>query len=130
MKFGETFMEYLQGDETGILVKCAHVEYKRLKKVLKNCRSQGPASAFCKNEQQKDEGNYELSPALSQFCQYESCPCKFSFLHMFFLESCKLDMRFLSNWKTSGWQLSAEYIVFCAQLWCTEIKAEYGSCKC
>jgi E3 ubiquitin-protein ligase BAH len=79
MKFGDTFMQYLQGDQTGNLVKCAHVEYKRLNEVLKNCRSQGSASASCKNEQQKDEGNNELSSGLSQFCHCESCPCKFSF---------------------------------------------------
>eukprot|EP00258_Populus_trichocarpa_P005963 XP_002309274.3 probable E3 ubiquitin-protein ligase BAH1-like [Populus trichocarpa] len=74
MKFGDTFMQYLQGDQTGNLVKCAHVEYKRLNEVLKNCRSQGSASASCKNEQQKDEGNNELSSGLSQFCHCESCP--------------------------------------------------------
>ncbi|KAJ6995429.1 hypothetical protein NC653_018023 [Populus alba x Populus x berolinensis] len=74
MKFGDTFMQYLQGDQTGNLVKCAHVEYKILKKVLKNCRSQGSSSASCKNEQQKDEGNNELSSGLSQFCHCESCP--------------------------------------------------------
>jgi hypothetical protein len=47
---------------------------------------------------------------------------------MFLLESCKLDMGFPSNLKTFGWQLSAEFI-FSAQLWCTEIKADYGSRK-
>ncbi|XP_022935595.1 probable E3 ubiquitin-protein ligase BAH1-like isoform X2 [Cucurbita moschata] len=39
MKFGETFMEYLHGDREWFLDKCSHVEYKRLKKVLKSCRT-------------------------------------------------------------------------------------------
>ncbi|CAI0406480.1 unnamed protein product [Linum tenue] len=38
MKFGEAFREYLHGDQEKFLDKCSHVEYKRLKKVLKRCR--------------------------------------------------------------------------------------------
>ncbi|XAR69836.1 Ubiquitin--protein ligase [Bertholletia excelsa] len=62
MKFGETFMEYLHGDQGGFLEKCSHVEYKRLKKVLKSCRT---CRAF------KDDND---NPAASQLCQYEACP--------------------------------------------------------
>lgn len=39
MKFGDTFKDYLQGDQEWFLQKCAHFEYKRLKKVLKRCRA-------------------------------------------------------------------------------------------
>ncbi|XP_042392714.1 probable E3 ubiquitin-protein ligase BAH1-like 1 [Zingiber officinale] len=38
MKFGQTFTEYLHGEQKAFLNKCSHVEYKRLKKVLKSCR--------------------------------------------------------------------------------------------
>eukprot|EP01018_Ginkgo_biloba_P038837 Gb_25731 [translate_table: standard] len=38
MKFGERFSEYLHGDDERFLDKCTHVEYKRLKKLLKKCR--------------------------------------------------------------------------------------------
>jgi len=38
MKFGERFAEYLHGEDEHFLDKCSHLEYKRLKKVLKKCR--------------------------------------------------------------------------------------------
>ncbi|PKI32801.1 hypothetical protein CRG98_046794 [Punica granatum] len=38
MKFEEMFTEYLHGDQERFLDKCSHVEYKRLKEVLKSCR--------------------------------------------------------------------------------------------
>eukprot|EP01018_Ginkgo_biloba_P011090 Gb_14146 [translate_table: standard] len=38
MKFGETFSEYLHGEQERFLHKCSHLEYKQLKKVLKKCR--------------------------------------------------------------------------------------------
>ncbi|CAN4117982.1 unnamed protein product [Withania somnifera] len=57
MKFGETFMEYLQGEE-GSDKFCPHVEYKRLKKVLKSCRA-------CR------ESNHDHQP--SAICQLQSC---------------------------------------------------------
>lgn len=67
MKFGETFKEYLHGEQEGPLDKCAHVEYKRLKKVLKTCRT-------CPLSHSRDgkEGDGE-NPALSQLCQCQSC---------------------------------------------------------
>ncbi|KAJ6756198.1 E3 UBIQUITIN-PROTEIN LIGASE BAH1, partial [Salix purpurea] len=73
MKFGETFMEYLHGEQEGCLDKCAHVEYKRLKKVLKKCRSQGSSSTSCNDEQQQ-EMDSEQNHSLSQFCHCQSCP--------------------------------------------------------
>ncbi|XP_059463368.1 probable E3 ubiquitin-protein ligase BAH1-like isoform X1 [Corylus avellana] len=56
MKFGESFAEYLHGDQERFLEKCSHVEYKRLKKVLKNCRS-------CK----------AVGDSWNSECQCESC---------------------------------------------------------
>ncbi|XP_074573319.1 putative E3 ubiquitin-protein ligase BAH1-like 1 [Curcuma longa] len=38
MKFGQTFTEYLHGEQEAFLNKFSHVEYKHLKKVLKSCR--------------------------------------------------------------------------------------------
>ncbi|XP_011042524.1 PREDICTED: probable E3 ubiquitin-protein ligase BAH1-like [Populus euphratica] len=73
MKFGETFMEYLHGEQEGCLDKCAHVEYKRLKKVLKKCRSQGPPSTSCNDEQQQERDS-EQNHSLSQVCHCKSCP--------------------------------------------------------
>ncbi|KAL3830168.1 hypothetical protein ACJIZ3_018970 [Penstemon smallii] len=62
MKFGETFTEYLQAHQDRFLDKCCHVEYKRLKKVLKNCRR-------CRGGL-----NGEDDAPLSLCCQIESCP--------------------------------------------------------
>ncbi|KAL5545638.1 hypothetical protein UlMin_005325 [Ulmus minor] len=39
MKFEETFSEFLQKEQERLMDKCTHVEYKRLKKVLKSCRN-------------------------------------------------------------------------------------------
>lgn len=74
-------MEYLHGDREWFLDKFSHVEYKRLKKVLKNCRTCKALHDSCSAEQDdKDESctaeqeykeNIESS---SQICQCESCP--------------------------------------------------------
>ncbi|KAL1541459.1 RING-type E3 ubiquitin transferase [Salvia divinorum] len=63
MKFGEKFSEYLESNQERFVEGCRHVEYKRLKKVLKRCRScrainDSPSSAVDDN---------------AQFCQLESC---------------------------------------------------------
>lgn len=58
MKFGDTFMEYLHGDQEWFLDKCSHVEYKRLKKVLKSCRT-------CR-----------LNNSYTNECECKSCPRK------------------------------------------------------
>lgn len=85
MKFGETFTEYLHGDQERVLDKCSHVEYKRLKKVLKSCRTcKGLQDSACKSEQQRDEGN-DISE--SQLCQCQSS-CQLCD-HMFFSELMK-----------------------------------------
>ncbi|XP_059669851.1 probable E3 ubiquitin-protein ligase BAH1-like [Cornus florida] len=75
MKFGETFMEYLHRDQEGFVDKCSHVEYKRLKKVLKSCRTCRALKEGKMNDSMSD-----------QFCQFESCPvCD----QMFFSELMK-----------------------------------------
>jgi len=84
MKFGETFKEYLHGDQEWFLDKFSHVEYKRLKKVLKSCRT-CKALPDCKpkTDQQRDD---EENPTLSQYCQCQSCPGEFfTFFLLFFL---------------------------------------------
>ncbi|KAJ7971368.1 putative E3 ubiquitin-protein ligase BAH1-like protein [Quillaja saponaria] len=64
MKFGETFTEYLQGEQEWFLdKKCSYVEYKRLKKVLKSCRT-------CKSL--KGSSSSEQEPK-DQLCQCQSC---------------------------------------------------------
>ncbi|XP_050226620.1 probable E3 ubiquitin-protein ligase BAH1-like [Mercurialis annua] len=81
MKFGETFMEYLHGDQEWFLDKCSHVEYKRLKKVLKNCSICQNFNNHNDNDHQNDDDNNdsrktndENSSTLSQSCQCQSCP--------------------------------------------------------
>ncbi|KAL2554149.1 putative E3 ubiquitin-protein ligase [Forsythia ovata] len=65
MEFGESFTEYLHGDRERFLQKCCHIEYKRLKKVLKTCRR---CNAL------KGSG-YDGEDELTQSSQlYESCP--------------------------------------------------------
>ncbi|XP_010555845.1 PREDICTED: probable E3 ubiquitin-protein ligase BAH1-like [Tarenaya hassleriana] len=78
MKFGETFAEYLHGEEEWFLENCRHVEYKKLKKVLKRCKS-------C--NQAKSESSDEQNPSLSGLsCQCQACPwCD----EMFFSELMK-----------------------------------------
>ncbi|OIT08073.1 PREDICTED: probable E3 ubiquitin-protein ligase BAH1-like [Nicotiana attenuata] len=68
MKFGETFMEYLQGDQGKISEKYSpHVEYKRLKKVLKSCRSCRASALKESNSNGEDDDHEALN------CQFESC---------------------------------------------------------
>ncbi|KAI3447365.1 hypothetical protein Pfo_004030 [Paulownia fortunei] len=79
MKFGETFTEYLQTNQERFMEKCCHVEYKRLKKVLKSCRR-------CRAIKGSSADNNGEEDALSRYCQYESCPlCD----QMFFSELMK-----------------------------------------
>ncbi|GAV91195.1 hypothetical protein CFOL_v3_34594 [Cephalotus follicularis] len=63
MKFGDTFMEYLHGEHEWFLDKCSLVEYKRLKKVLKSCRS---CKDCCNNEQDHEESH--IIPKHYAFC--------------------------------------------------------------
>ncbi|CAH8362899.1 unnamed protein product [Eruca vesicaria subsp. sativa] len=67
MKFGETFTEYLRGEEEWFLEKCRHVEYKKLKKVLKKCKT------TCNTTRSGDE-HVNSSTTLSDSCQCQSCP--------------------------------------------------------
>ncbi|CAN7007416.1 unnamed protein product [Brassica rapa subsp. trilocularis] len=79
MKFGETFTEYLRGEEEWFLEKCRHVEYKKLKKVLKKCKT------TC-NTTRSDGEHINSSATLSDSCQCQSCPwCD----EMFFAELMK-----------------------------------------
>ncbi|KAI4365417.1 hypothetical protein MLD38_021402 [Melastoma candidum] len=84
MKFGETFTEYLRGDREGFLGDCSHVEYKRLKKVLKGCRScrglNGGGSADVTAVQSVDD------KGTAALCRWDACPiCD----QMFFSELMK-----------------------------------------
>ncbi|CAL1372287.1 unnamed protein product [Linum trigynum] len=89
MKFGEAFREYLHGDQEKFLEKCSHVEYKRLKKVLKRCRRSSLGSQeVCRDslEEQEEDRDQESRPGFNQFCQCQSCPvCD----QMFFSELMK-----------------------------------------
>ncbi|EOA29277.1 hypothetical protein CARUB_v10025552mg [Capsella rubella] len=72
MKFGETFTEYLRGEEEWFLEKCRHVEYKKLKKVLKRCKTTCNSSTRSNNDEQ-----IIISSATSlsdSSCQCQSCP--------------------------------------------------------
>ncbi|KAH7554204.1 hypothetical protein ACOSP7_028703 [Xanthoceras sorbifolium] len=70
MKFGETFMEYLHGEQEKFLDKCSHVEYKQLKKVLRKCRTCKSLPDSYKTEQQ---GDNEEETDSSKLCP-QSCP--------------------------------------------------------
>ncbi|KAL3532208.1 hypothetical protein ACH5RR_005729 [Cinchona calisaya] len=89
MKFGETFTEYLHGDQEGYLDKFSHVEYKRLKKVLKSCRKTCKSSSLIKGSDDNQEHHHDgddAAAALSQFFPCQSCPlCD----QMFFSELMK-----------------------------------------
>lgn len=62
MKFGYAFREYLEEEREWLVDEnCAHIEYNRLKNVLKSCQN-------CKN----------TSSDKDQLCQCQSCPCKCS----------------------------------------------------
>ncbi|XP_028784848.1 probable E3 ubiquitin-protein ligase BAH1-like isoform X2 [Neltuma alba] len=76
MKFGEAFTEYLQEEREWMLdKKCVHIEYKRLKKVLKSCQSCTRLNSSAYSELPK-----------SQQCQCQACPlCD----QMFFSELIK-----------------------------------------
>ncbi|GFP89903.1 probable E3 ubiquitin-protein ligase bah1-like [Phtheirospermum japonicum] len=81
MKFGETFTEYLQTNQDRFLEKCCHVEYKRLKKVLKSCRRCRDINNISCADSNGDQEN-----AVTRYCHYNSCPlCD----QMFFTELMK-----------------------------------------
>ncbi|KAL6637209.1 hypothetical protein ACP70R_024781 [Stipagrostis hirtigluma subsp. patula] len=68
MKFGTIYEEYLRAEQDKYLAKCSHVQYKRLKKVLKRCRVGRSSQADDTNAEQQ-EGNDESS----DICQCSSC---------------------------------------------------------
>ncbi|XP_020580459.1 probable E3 ubiquitin-protein ligase BAH1-like 1 isoform X2 [Phalaenopsis equestris] len=69
MKFGETFTGFLHGDQEWFLDNCSHVEYKRLKKVLKACRSLRDSSGI--DPEESNDGNE--STGSEQLCQCDIC---------------------------------------------------------
>lgn len=83
MKFGEAFTEYLHNDrERYFLEKCSHVEYKRLKKVLKTCQTLHDSDTA---EQEEEEEEAEAAAHQNQqSCQCQSCSCKHFFFFSFF----------------------------------------------
>ncbi|XP_057805234.1 probable E3 ubiquitin-protein ligase BAH1-like isoform X2 [Salvia miltiorrhiza] len=70
MKFGEKFSEYLETNQERFVENCRHVEYKRLKKVLKRCRRCRAINDSPSSTAVDDNGD---EAAFSQFCQFESC---------------------------------------------------------
>ncbi|KAI3869674.1 hypothetical protein MKX03_011871 [Papaver bracteatum] len=73
MKFGDTFNEYLRGEQECFLEKCSHVEYKQLKKVLKSCRKcRATSTTTCVDEDDHNNTNNDGGGS-SELCMYESC---------------------------------------------------------
>jgi hypothetical protein len=74
MKFGCTFEQYLEKEKELLLDdNCAHIEYNRLKTVLKSCQN-------CKDNSSDDDKD--------QLCQCQSCQCMcpvFLFVYVLFL---------------------------------------------
>lgn len=73
-------MEYVNGNQESSTDKCSHVEYKRLKKVLKSCRACRGLRDSCPRAAgvQDEQGNQTLPD--SEFCQCEACPCTYRLL--------------------------------------------------
>ncbi|XP_066319436.1 probable E3 ubiquitin-protein ligase BAH1-like 1 isoform X3 [Miscanthus floridulus] len=69
MKFGATYEEYLRAEQDKFLGQCSHVEYKRLKKVLKKCRVGRSLQADGTNGDEQQEGSDESS----NICECNSC---------------------------------------------------------
>lgn len=69
MKFGETYTEFLHKEKIRFSENCSHVEYKRLKNVLKTCQS-------CKALQESSaaQGHEGVPNQNQQLCQCQSCP--------------------------------------------------------
>lgn len=74
MKFGSIYEEYLRAEQDKYLAKCSHVEYKRLKKVLKRCRLDRSLQADGTNGDQQEDRSDESSDA----CDCNSCTCMLS----------------------------------------------------
>lgn len=75
-------MEYVNGNQERFTDKGSHIEYKRLKKVLKSCRACRGLSDSCPRAAGHDElGNQILSD--SEFCQCEACPCMYRLFRLF-----------------------------------------------
>uniref|UniRef100_A0A453LPV8 RING-type E3 ubiquitin transferase n=1 Tax=Aegilops tauschii subsp. strangulata TaxID=200361 RepID=A0A453LPV8_AEGTS len=82
MKFGSIYEEYLRAEQDKYLAKCSHVEYKRLKKVLKRCRLDRSLQADGTNGEQQEDRSDDSSDA----CDCNSCTlCD----QMFFTELTK-----------------------------------------
>lgn len=81
MKFGETFSEFLHGDQERLLVKCSHVEYKRLKKVLKSCRRCREIEEGSNGGDGEGEGPEVDDKKKSQIFQFESCSRKCIYIY-------------------------------------------------
>lgn len=98
MKFGEAFTEYLhhEKEKDESLANCSHIEYKRLKKVLKNCR-------VCRRSLPTEEAAMTSSPRPPQSAgdpdgdprsdeeeekECESCPCNLSYFTFYYCLTC------------------------------------------
>ncbi|KVI09467.1 hypothetical protein Ccrd_012157 [Cynara cardunculus var. scolymus] len=74
MKFGETFKEYLHGEKEHSslfdLNKCSHVDYKRLKKLLKICRHHCREFNNGDFQVEEEEEDRQINTSI---CRYQSC---------------------------------------------------------
>ncbi|KAH7661624.1 E3 ubiquitin-protein ligase BAH protein [Dioscorea alata] len=88
MKFGEAFSDYLRKDRERFLDKCSHVEYKRLKKVLKKCRVCRAAQQHHDEEEEEEEEEEIGRNGALDLCSFESESCSLCD-QMFFTELTK-----------------------------------------
>ncbi|KAK9134862.1 hypothetical protein Syun_014192 [Stephania yunnanensis] len=63
MKFGKAFTEYLHGDNKKFQGKLSHVEYKKMKRVLKRCRTVNRGSCRLGSQEETLESG-ESPPSL------------------------------------------------------------------
>ncbi|KAM1093652.1 hypothetical protein ACFX2I_008759 [Malus domestica] len=90
MKFGDTYTEFLHKEKIRLSENCSHVEYKRLKNVLKTCQS-------CKalQESSATEGQEGASNQNQQLCQCQSCTlCDQAFFTELMKEVSEIDICF------------------------------------
>ncbi|XP_020960920.1 probable E3 ubiquitin-protein ligase BAH1-like isoform X2 [Arachis ipaensis] len=138
MKFGCLFTEYLQEERELLDEKCAHIEYVRLKKVLKSCQTCKPlhsSSSSSSPSLVSDLPNHQL-------CQCQSCPvCDQKFFSELMKEASDIVGFFGSRVKhlldlhvASGMQ---RYVLRLRQCFkndsgrdCCELNGVYGHFKC
>ncbi|CAN6716808.1 unnamed protein product [Malus baccata var. baccata] len=116
MKFGDTYTEFLHKEKIRLSENCSHVEYKRLKNVLKTCQS-------CKalQESSATEGQEGASNQNQQFCQCQSC----TWFNIKIYPIAFVQIHSSENGKLFKSKMRAEHIEILQSPWLIELGAFY-----